>query len=135
MPEIEVVFYCDDDGSVPVLDWLRDVSLRDIRVRAKCFIRIQLPASLGHELRRPLADTLQDGIYELRIRFQSVQYRILYFFDGRTAAVLATGTVKEGTVPAKEIQVAAERRSKYLENRVGHPFRIDAEAWNEAKDE
>jgi hypothetical protein len=86
MPQIEVVFYRDDDGSVPVLDWLDRL---DDRARAKCVVRIERLKELGHELRRPEADYLRDGIYELRIRLQSVSYRILYFFHGRTAAVLA----------------------------------------------
>jgi hypothetical protein len=34
-------------------------------------------------LRRPHADYLEDGIYELRWRNGTVQYRILYFFHGR----------------------------------------------------
>ena len=40
---------------------------------------------LGHELRRPEADTLWDGIYELRASVQGVHYSVLYFFQTNPA--------------------------------------------------
>jgi DNA-binding XRE family transcriptional regulator len=49
-------------------------------VYAKCAVRIRRLADLGHELRRPEADLLRDGICELRARLGTVNYRILYFF-------------------------------------------------------
>jgi len=49
---------------------------------------------LGHELRRPEADLLRDGIYELRASLQGIHYRILYFFHGAVAAVVAHGIVE-----------------------------------------
>ena len=63
MPRIEVVFYKDDQGRVPVLEWLRDLQRRDKRGYAKCVVRIRRLAESGHELRRPEADYLRDGIY------------------------------------------------------------------------
>ena len=56
MPRTEVRFYKDDDGAVPVLDWLRDLKKQNRRGFAKCVVRIQRLAELGHELRRPEAD-------------------------------------------------------------------------------
>ena len=94
MPVVNVVFYKDDDDDIPVLKWLEEMQRRDQRIVDKCRERIDLLASMGYELRRPLADYLRDDIYELRIRFQSVNYRILYFFHGRTAAILAHGLTK-----------------------------------------
>src|SRR5260370_1886772 len=99
MPKIRVVFYKEDDGSVPILEWLD--SLPD-RALDKCTVRIERLAELGHELRRPEADLLRDGIYELRIGLQHVNYRILYFFHGRLAALASHGITKEDQVPSKE---------------------------------
>jgi phage-related protein len=65
---------------------------------------------MGHELRRPEADYLRDDIYELRVGFQSVNYRMLYFFHGRTAAVVSHGIVKDREVPPKEIDLALKRK-------------------------
>ena len=40
---------------------------------------MRLLAAFGHELHRPIADSLRDGIYELRASHQGIPYRILYF--------------------------------------------------------
>ncbi len=65
---------------------------------------------LGHGLRRPEADYLRDDIYEPRIRFQSVNYRMLYFFHGLMAAIVSQGIKKEKEVPPKEIDLAIMRK-------------------------
>ncbi|MCW5777331.1 MAG: type II toxin-antitoxin system RelE/ParE family toxin [Phycisphaeraceae bacterium] len=113
MPETTVVFFKEADGKVPVRDWLMELRLRDRRGFAKCVERIQRLAALGHELRRPHADLLRDGIYELRARCGSVNYRILYFFHGRDAVVLAHGLTKEDRVPDAEIERALRRRRAF----------------------
>ena len=78
-----VVFYQEAPGDVPALNWLRRLQRTDRRGYAKCVARVQRLAELGHELRRPEADFLRDGIHELRARRGRVQYRILYFFHGK----------------------------------------------------
>ena len=113
MPETKVVFYKEDDGTIPVLDWLDSLPPK---VKAKCRIRIERLKALGYELRRPEADYLGNGIYELRIRRGRVNYRILYFFHGNIAAVLSHGLVKERRVPSKEINKAIQRKQKFEQN-------------------
>jgi len=110
MPTTKLVFYKEDDGSVPILEWL---DLLQDRVLDKCTVRIERLAELGHELRRPEADLLRDGIYELRVGLGHVNYRILYFFHQRLAAVISHGTTKEDKVPAKEIEKAIARKRKF----------------------
>ncbi|MGB7293216.1 MAG: type II toxin-antitoxin system RelE/ParE family toxin [Thermodesulfobacteriota bacterium] len=104
MPKARVVFYCEADGAVPVLDWLD--ALPD-KVKAKCLVRIERLKEQGHELRRPEADYLRDGIYELRVGYRGVNYRMLYFFHGMTAAVVSQG------LPPIEIRKALERKKKF----------------------
>jgi phage-related protein len=77
---------------------------------------------LGHELRRPEADLLRDGIYELRVGLQHVNYRMLYFFHGRTAAVVSHGLVKEAMIPGKEIEKAIGRKRKFEKNPKAHTY-------------
>lgn len=74
MPQTQVVFYPDADGIAPVLEWMD--GLPD-KVRDKCRVRIERLQELGFELRRPEADLLRDGIYELRVSLRRVNYRIL----------------------------------------------------------
>ena len=98
MPHADVYFYMSGDKTVPVLDWLRQLRQRDRRAYAKCVVRIQRLAQEGHALRRPEADYLRDGIYELRARQGRVNYRILYFFRGQNVVILAHGLTKEDEV-------------------------------------
>ncbi len=49
---------------------------------------------MGHELRRPEANFLGDGIYELR------------------AAVVSQGLVKQRVAPSKELDHAVERKKQ-----------------------
>jgi hypothetical protein len=110
VPVITVVFYQEDGGTVPVLEWLDSLPRK---AQNKCFVRISRLEELGHELRRPEADLLRDNIYELRIGLQGINYRILYFFHGKQAAVLAQGVIKEREVPPQEIERAIERKRKF----------------------
>ena len=77
---------------------------------------------MGHELRRPEADYLRDGVYELRARLGRVNYRILYFFHGANVAVLAHAITKEADVPAVDINRAIERRRRYEQNPERHTY-------------
>jgi phage-related protein len=77
---------------------------------------------MGHELRRPEADFLRDGIYELRVSFQGVNRRILYFFHGAIAAVVSHGLVKERVVPPKEIDRAVARKKRFEANPQRHTY-------------
>ena len=113
MPPVRVVFYQDFDGSVPVLEWLNALRERERRAFAKCVVRINRLAELGHELRRPEGDFLRDGIYELRARFGTVNYRILYFHHGRTACVLAHGLTKRDVVSDADIERALARKKAF----------------------
>ena len=110
MPKIAVVFYQEDAETLPVLDWLDRLSAK---AQDKCRVGIERLRDLGHELRRPEADYLRDGIYELRVALRGVNYRMLYFFHGRVAAVLTQGLVKEREVPPREIEEAIQRKRKF----------------------
>ena len=117
MPRTPVILYCEEDGSCPFLDWLDE---QPVRAQAKCLLRVERLRELGHELRRPEADFLRDGIYELRVSLQGVQFRVLYFFHGSAAAIVSHGIVKERMVPPKEIERAIERKNRYEANPAKH---------------
>jgi hypothetical protein len=145
MPRTEVVFYRDDDGSVPVLQWLDELPMK---ARLKLVVRLERL----RELRRPEADFLRDGIHELRMSLNHVQYHILYAFHTetrdvpkveirtaktgsvkqsrgkqqlprRTIAVLAHGIIKEGRVPDEEIDRAHVRMERFASDPAVHTYR------------
>ncbi len=110
MPRVTVVFFKDDDGTFPTRTWLDGVPKK---VQAKCLARLKRLEDLGHEFRRPEADYLRDDIHELRVGLQGIHYRMLYFFHGRTAAVVSHGLVKERAVPPREVDLAVQRKRKF----------------------
>jgi len=119
MPPTEVVIFAEDDGSSPLLSWLDQ---QPSKVQDKCLVRIERLAELGYELRRPEADFLRDGIYELRVRHQRVNYRVLYFFHERTA-VISHGLIKERAVPDTEIELAITRKGEFAHNPREHTYK------------
>jgi phage-related protein len=120
MPETTVCFYCENHGGSPILEWFKELRRTDKRAFAACRARILLLRLMGHELRRPYADSLRDGIHELRARSGRVHYRLLYFFHGQDIAVVAHGLSKEGAVPEQEIERALERKRRYEQEPAKH---------------
>ncbi len=122
MPQTPVVFFRETDGNVPLLEWLHKIPKK---ASAKCIVAIERLSQMGYELRRPEADTLRDGIYELRVGLQGIHYRMLYFFDGASVIVLSHGLTKERIVPVRGIELAIRCRNEYLKDRQKHTFRRD----------
>ena len=127
MPKTEVIFYRYERGEAPVVEWLRQLRRKDKKAYAKCSARIKVLAELGHELRRPMADYLRDGIHELRIRHGHVNYRILYFYHGRAVAILAHGLTKEDEVPDDDIERAIERKEAFAKDPAKHSYPAENE--------
>jgi hypothetical protein len=119
MPTTNVIFYREDDDSVPILDWLDAIPAK---AQVKCLARLKRLEDLGHELRRPEADLLRDGIYELRVGLQGIHYRMLYFFHGKDVAVVSQGLTKERRVPPREIDAAIARMEKFEADPERHTF-------------
>lgn len=121
MAQTEVFFFREPkDNSAPLLEWLDGLPAK---VQTKCTERIDRLGELGHELRRPEADFLRDGIYELRARYQSVHYRMLYFFAGKAVVVVSHGLTKERKVPPREIDLVIDRKKKVEANFEQFTFR------------
>ncbi|MCE0523413.1 MAG: type II toxin-antitoxin system RelE/ParE family toxin [Methylacidiphilales bacterium] len=110
VPETRVILYRGEDGTAPLLEWLDALPAK---VQLKCLARLERLKQEGHALRRPEADFLRDKIYELRVGFNGINYRMLYFFHGNIAAVVSHGIVKEDRVPPREIEKAIERMMKF----------------------
>jgi phage-related protein len=122
MPRTLVAFYQEANGEAPVLHWLRELMQTNEKAWAHCRARIDLLSQFGHELRRPAADYLRDGIYELRAKQGHVQYRILYFFHERQVAILAHSLTKEDTIPAIDIERAIKRKKLFESNPAKHTY-------------
>ena len=120
MPATKILFYKEINGTVPIIVWLERQSPK--RVKAKCLELIRLLARKGYELRRPHADILRGGIHELRTRFGRVNYRMLYFFNGRNCVVLTHGLTKEAAVPDSEMERAIRMKCAYEKDPDNHRY-------------
>jgi hypothetical protein len=110
MPHTTVRVFQASDGDKPLAAWLDELEEREPRAHTKCLAYILRLSQFGYELRRPMADSLRDGIRELRPRVGTVNYRMLYFFYGQNAACLSHGLTKAGPVPDPEIDTAVRRK-------------------------
>ena len=125
MPQTVVGFFRDTDGSAPVVEWLDSLRRENLKAWANCRVRIEMLQQFGHELRRPTADFLRDGIYELRAKQGHMQYRMLYFFHGRNVAILAHSLTKEDEIPAVDIERALKRKRLFESNPQRHTYEED----------
>lgn len=127
VPRTRVVLYQEDE-TAPFLKWF-DALPR--KAQAKCQAYLLQLEEFGHELKRPIAAYLRDGIHELRPSYQGVHYRLLYFFagpgKGKTVedtriVVVSHGLVKEQAVPNAEIDRAIERKRRFDAHPERHTF-------------
>ncbi|RKY06911.1 MAG: type II toxin-antitoxin system RelE/ParE family toxin [Planctomycetota bacterium] len=119
MPKTNIVIYQEKDGTVPLLAWLDGLPGK---VQDKCIARIELLKEKGYDLRRPICDSLRDGIYELRAGYKNVNYRILYCFQGKNVVLLSHGCTKERKVPGKEIDRAIKNATNYTKDKKAHTY-------------
>ena len=112
MPELEVVFYEQADGTIPAQDFLLSLNKK---MRTKLARTISLLERNGYELREPYSKPLGDGIFELRAQVATNISRVLYFFVVNGKAVLTHGFVKKTEkTPKAEIKRAQIYREDYL---------------------
>ncbi|MBI4585915.1 MAG: type II toxin-antitoxin system RelE/ParE family toxin [Planctomycetes bacterium] len=116
---VEAIFYQEEDGTCPVLEFLKN---EPQRVRQQARERIILLKERGHTARRPLVEYLGEGLYELRWHTQRVQYRILYFFHGQKAVVLSHALTKEDKIPLADRNRALRRKSFFEANPAKHTY-------------
>ena len=123
MPITKVVFYQDKKDDSPIVEWLSKIRKKDPKGFLNCLARVEQLKMFGHELRRPAADYLQTGIYELRAKHRNVQYRLFYFFHGENIAVLDHGIIKEqSAIPQIDLKRALDRKKKFEQNPTQHTF-------------
>lgn len=107
----QVEFYEKENGEVPVSDFLKNI---DTKMRAKAVKEIQILSEYGNRLREPYSKHIQDGIFELRIKFASDISRIFYFFFDGDKIILTNGFIKKTQkTPKEEIEKAIKYKEDY----------------------
>jgi phage-related protein len=108
----EVDFYQSANGDCPTKEFLDSLHKKEelpFVVRA-----IGLLEQYGNQLRRPQADFLADGIYELRIPIRHKQFRLLYFYFYQGTIVISHGLRKEAKVKTADIEKAKQHKADYF---------------------
>jgi len=87
-----IVFFTTERGDSPIDEFLDGL---DKKSRAKVVAYLSLLEEQGPNLMRPYADVVRGKIRELRIRYGSNQFRVLYFFHIRDQIILVHAFTKE----------------------------------------
>lgn len=112
MKDFEIISYTKEDGSTPTLEFIKS---QPKKMQAKILMEIELLEEYGNELEGKYTKHLDDGIFELRIKFASDITRILYFFHIGKRIILTNGFVKKTQkTPVREINLAKKYRKEYL---------------------
>ncbi|MDD5465954.1 MAG: type II toxin-antitoxin system RelE/ParE family toxin [Candidatus Omnitrophica bacterium] len=100
-----IYYFIDKRGENPVKEFIMDLAINE---RAKVFAYLNELKKKGSDLRRPLADYLGHGIYELRPKAN----RIFYFFFLKDNAVLVHAIRKKtDKIPLKDLEICIKRKS------------------------
>src|SRR3989338_6432014 len=101
-----IYYFIDEQGHNPVKDFIDSLPVKE---RAKIFAYIVELKNQGHNLRRPMAGYLGNGIYELRPKSN----RIFYFFFLKDNAVLVHAAMKKtNKIPDEDLNLCAKRKTQ-----------------------
>jgi phage-related protein len=104
-----VYYFINKDGIKPVKEFINSLTKRE---QAKVYAYICELKKQGNNLRRPMADYLRDGIYELRPK----DNRIFYFFYLRNIVVLVHAIRKRTrSIAEDELELCIRRKIKTQE--------------------
>ena len=99
-----IYYFMDKDGGKPVKAFIHSLTWKE---QAKVYAYITELKIHGNNLRRPMADYIGDGIYELRPK----DNRIFYFFYLRNKAVLVHAIRKYvNKIPLGDLNVCSKRK-------------------------
>ena len=108
-----IVLFCDAHAThCPISEFIEECRAAH---HIKLFHIIELLEQMGPALPRPYADTLRDGVHELRVQLSGEQVRMLYFFCYERFIVFYTVLRKHtDRVPASYIEATRQYRDDFL---------------------
>lgn len=107
-----IEYYESETGKVPVAEFIDSLNVKS---RAKVARTLDLLEQFGTNLSMPYAKHLEKQLWELRTRYGTNRYRIIYFLaSGRTFVLLHGFTKKSGPIPKRDMELAQGRQADYL---------------------
>lgn len=109
---MEFIFYEAGGGSSPV-----DKYLDSLEPKARAFVEDSLKDMQGDmEKLFTHSKHLKEKIYEIKLKFSTADYRILYFFfDGQRIVLVSAFTKKTQKTPPRELKKAIKRYKDWME--------------------
>jgi len=114
MAGTQAIYYRDARGGEPVDDFIEALSAKQaakIDDHIEEYLSGQAQDSPPPEF--PISSQIEGGLRELRVRFASTRYRILYQRSGNLIVLLHAFEKNTGAVPASEIAVAKRRMADF----------------------
>jgi len=103
---LEVVFYQQSSGNVPVLDWLRQLPANDRKAIGLDLLRVQENWPIG----MPVCKSLGKGLWEVRTSLSGGRIaRLLFCMKGSTIFVVSGFYKTTQRTPSAELELAQKR--------------------------
>ncbi len=113
-----IYYFVDENKNNPVKEFIDSLTKEE---QAKIYAYVKELKKQGNNLRRPMADYLKKGIYELRPK----DNRIFYFFYLRNNAVLIHAIKKKTKkIPERDLRLCVKRKTR-TEKQGKHIERIE----------
>lgn len=107
----QVEFYETANGDIPVEVFLESLP---VDLKAKAARSLLILQQEGNRLREPYSKPIQDGLFELRVKFATDIARVFYFFFVGQKIIVTSGFVKKTPkTPQKEIDKALAYKREY----------------------
>ncbi len=104
-----IYYYKDIGGRDHIKNFIDSLDIHD---QQKALAYIALLKEHGHNLRRPIADNIGNGLYELRPKGN----RVFYFFFLKDSAVLVHAIKKKtDEISKSDIQISLRRKNEFIE--------------------
>ncbi len=117
----KLVLYCEEDGTVPVVEWMDGLPPR---ARARVFVRLERLAARWYALGPKETTLIRDGFHELSVRHAGLGYFVYYFRFGLASIVLVgadTRKLRGRRVPT--VDVAFDRKRRFELDPRAHAFK------------
>lgn len=112
--EYQIKFYQDDNGDVPMIDYLEKINKKE---KAKILKYIEFLKDNKGYLDEPYSKHIKGKIRELRVDFSKNKHRIFYFTFIKKTIILLHAFLKTSIkTPVKEINKAEDNLKSVINN-------------------